>query len=282
MATELRLFEHVPTAAEYLADKRERSEDLTPRMVARALIGRALALVVLYRSRHGAYVEFVELGLRVWVSKDQPFRALDVCAGYGAWGSEFAHHWVSSGLPREWLSLIAVELDSRKRGSLVRWVDVVIIGDWREAFTGLCYDIVIGNPAFPQARAPEGPDGVLRPDESMVAVALRHAHAIALYNTQQAWTKTRGGSVVRMAFPPAAIWDCPDSVGHRGRGNGADSVPYSFTLWVQGHSGRSVVELIDPVHENHRQWDTPPGTETVEQARALGLPLAPAWERGQG
>lgn len=273
-----RLFAGVPTDAEVFERKRDLEEDLTPRMVVRAFVEAMLGDSMVERTALGAHVTIGARLLQAGVSAESPLRVLDICAGHGVWGSEFARFWVNSlRLHRDWLNVSAVELDPSKTDGLRRWADFVLEGDWHIAFDGRSYDLVLGNPAFSQAKAPEHPKGSFHPDESMVAVALPFCHAIALYMRQQSWTKTQAGYSVRLAYPPAMAWDLPNSVGHRGRSSGKDQVPYSLTLWRPGHEGPCMTSMLGPLPPEHLSWDTPPGLESDEFACAAGLPFAPSY-----
>jgi hypothetical protein len=91
-------------------------------------------------------------------------RVLDICAGGGVWASEVRRFAAQLGFE---VRITAVDYEPDERPNLERHADEVIIGDWH---TGLGmvqdgpgawvwgperreYDLVIGNPAFSQARA---------------------------------------------------------------------------------------------------------------------------------
>jgi hypothetical protein len=93
-------------------------------------------------------------------------RVLDICAGAGVFSSEVRRFAALLGF-EVWIT--AVDFEPEERPWLLRHADEVIIGDWHVAL-GMVrnelgqwvwgpdgkreYDLIIGNPAFTQARAP--------------------------------------------------------------------------------------------------------------------------------
>lgn len=216
---------------------------------------------------------------KIEVSEARPFRLLDVCSGYGCWASEFAYWWVRVlGLPRSWLHITGVELDGRKREHLAKWCDDVRVGDWRQALGQgrdvACeardyiagHDLVIGNPDFAQLTHDD-------PEQSMPAVLLRHAPAVLLLHTQQAFLKSEAGRKAWRAYPPDSSWLVPGGVKFRGASHGADSRCYQVTLWLRGHKGPCAVHLLDDLTPGERSWSKLPGTEDSIEAKAMGLPM---------
>jgi hypothetical protein len=278
------------SASEHEADLRSRGDDPTPRGVVRAVILAWAAAYVAWWDRthdrtHDACLMIAaawDIGLvedalnKIEVSESRPFRLLDVCSGYGCWAGEFARWWVHVlGLPRSWLHITGVELDERKREHLAKWCDRAWCPmSWTELVPPECtrgqdldnFDLAIGNPDFSQLTHDD-------PEQSMPAVLLRHAPAVLLLHTQQAFLKSEAGRAAWRAYPPAASWLIPGGVKFRGSKQGADSRCYQVTLWLRGHKGPCAVHLLDDLTPAERSWTTLPGTEDAETAKALGLPM---------
>lgn len=171
-----------------VARLREREADFTPRLVARAVVEAVLRLRVL---RRGGWTALVGSQHTVWPAigsaevvgslggyfgedsgplieavdgHRRVIRVLDICAGGGVWASEV--HRFAAALGFE-VHITAVDYEPDERENLLRHAHEVIIGDWHEALGMVLdsrgvwvwgpsrheYDLVIGNPAFSQARA---------------------------------------------------------------------------------------------------------------------------------
>lgn len=245
MATELDI-----RAAE--PDKRDREDSPTPRALVRALLDRALVHV------HRARPEYMD---------PHPFKALDVCAGYGVFASELRRHAVKLGYPVE---ITGVEICEARREHLRKWCDRVIIDDWR-ASHGLSHDLAMGNPHFSALVSDDGD-----PDESMPAVLLRRAPAVLLYHTRNAFLRSKPGRDVWRTYPPARVFMIPGTVSHDGTSSVASDC-YQASLWLRGFEGETVVQLLDAEPEEANlaagivkrngkpyrcwRWTVPPGSE---------------------
>ncbi len=214
-------------------------------------------------------------------------KVLDVCAGAGVWASEVRRLFAILGVE---VHITAVELDEEREAEyLPRHADEVVFMGWREfaqkcAAEGRWFDLIVGNPAFSQARALEVA-GELDPDTSMPALLTDIAGALILYMSQQGFTKTAAGFLVRQRYIPAFAVDVPGSVNHRvglnakGKPWSADSVPYSASMWlgkIAGpHVGMTSTGMLKPMDGKRRRWrkGLRPGAEPVEWLRAEGIPF---------
>jgi len=127
---------------------REREADFTPRLVARAVVDAVM------RRIFGASLD----------DAGRVIRVLDICAGAGVWASEVHRFAAAHGFA---VHITAVDYEPDERANLLRHAHEVVIGDWHEALGMVLdergvwvwgparreYDLVIGNPAFSQARA---------------------------------------------------------------------------------------------------------------------------------
>jgi hypothetical protein len=201
---------------------------------------------------------------------DHPLRVLDVCAGSGCWASEMRRLALSQGWP---VHITGVEIDERKREHLAKWCDEAYIDDWLdqvcEPLQGESneWDLAIGNPHF-TALAHEDPE------QSMPAVLLRHAPAVLLLHTQQAFIRGRHGRAVLRAYPRAAVWDIPGSVSFTPDGKG-DARCYQVSLWLRDHDGPATLGLLPEPPGSGTCWrySVTPGTEEP----SADLPAAPGW-----
>jgi hypothetical protein len=251
-------------------DLRERDADYTAMPIARACLRasmpKAIAHAALLRKPGGPAA----------------IRVLDVGAGAGAWSKALVELYTAiSGAPRSDLHVTAVEIDERERPHLERVADRVIIGDWTKAIrqNGLFskppeFDIAIGNPPFSELRARPGLGGELDVERSMPAQLLRVAPAVALFSRLATWSKDRPGVSVRRKYPPAFMWELPGSVRFRAPGAGAfdsktgkfkpygaDQHSYAVFLWLRGHTGPTVTDLLPDLPAGDRRWVIRPGTE---------------------
>jgi hypothetical protein len=255
-------------AAAVDADLRDRDADYTPMPVARACLRAALPKAAAHAALHR------EPGAPARV------RILDVGAGPGAWSLAAVEIYTAiAGVLRSEMHVTAVELDERERPYLERVADRVVIGDWRDALRRperskrpLLYDIAIGNPPFSELRA-QGGDV----ERSMPAMLLRHAPAVALFSRLGTWSKDKPGVSVRRKYPPAFGWEVPGSIRFRAPGSrnpknidpktglgklyGADQHSYAIFLWLRGHTGPTVVEMLPDLSADERGWVVRPGTE---------------------
>ena len=251
-------------------------------------------------------------GRHVHVGEPGPVvRALGLCTGFGVWESELrklatwplhitgieidpskrehAEKWCEHVVTRD----VAAELrDMAKAGDTV--------------------DFAFGNPAFtllaPAAapkRKSEKPSAYearidRAVESSLVALALKVAPALLLFTQTQSFQRGRVGREIWRRYPPAAQWLVSGTVDFRG-GNinpkasakagkpvkyGADTHDYCATLWLRDYTGPTQLVLLPELASSERKWipfpgarpgdvRQQPGTETLEQALAMGLPLAP-------
>lgn len=297
--------------ARALADTklRKAEADFTPRPVVRAILiwyFERILRVIEHRElveHEGSISDFEATGDRLLVLQGQAargaanlvlsrptpvLRVLDVCAGAGVWASEVRRLMALLGIP---VHITAVELDREREGAyLPRHADEVVWDDWRR-FAKACieqrrwFDLIVGNPAFTQARALEVA-GELDPETSMPALLMQIAGAVMLYMSQQGWTKTAAGFLVRQRFPPAFAVDVPGSVNHRtglnpkGKRWSADSVPYSASMWlgkIAGpHQGLTSTDMLKPLDGRSWKEGLRPGAEPLEWLRAEGIPYLEA------
>jgi hypothetical protein len=143
-------------------------------------------------------------------------------------------------------------------------------------------------------------------ENSLVALALAVAPALLLFHQTQSFQRGRVGREIWRRYPPAVQWLVSGTVDFRG-GNinpkasakasakagkpvevkyGGDTHDYCATLWLRGHSGPTELMLLPELASSDRKWipfpgarpgdvRQQPGTETLEQALAMGLPMAP-------
>jgi hypothetical protein len=184
-------------SAAAVARLREREADFTPRFVCRALLERVFKGCVQVRGG-AALIERLagqskepsiwpavgraDVSTRIgeaaanWQGpiietgdQTRVIRVLDICAGAGVWASEVRRIAEMMGFE---VLITAVDYEPDERPWLVRHADRVIIGDWHEAL-GMVqdehgvwvwsgdrveFDIIVGNPAFSQARAATRPE----------------------------------------------------------------------------------------------------------------------------
>ena len=260
----------IASATEHATELRSRGDDPTPRGVVRAVLAAA--------SEHGVFD---------WdghcVNGDT-LRVLDVCAGYGCWASEMRRLAASQGWP---VHITGVEIHEPRREHLRKWCDDVWVDDWKPEpeppdtpfgyrWTG---DIAIGNPDFALVLR-DAAGNVLPVEQTMVAVLLRHAPAVLLLHTQQAFVKSEPGRACYRAYPPAASWLLPGSIKFRrginpdtGKPWGADSRCYQVSLWLRGHTGPCSTYMLEDLESHVRAWVVPPGSEDP----SADLPARPGW-----
>ena len=211
-------------------------------------------------------------------------RVLDVCAGYGCWASEMRRLAASQGWP---VHITGVEIHEPRREHLRKWCDDVWVDDWKPEpeppdtpfgyrWTG---DIAIGNPDFALVLR-DAAGNVLPVEQTMVAVLLRHAPAVLLLHTQQAFVKSEPGRACYRAYPPAASWLLPGSIKFRrginpdtGKPWGADSRCYQVSLWLRGHTGPCSTYMLEDLEPHERAWSVLPGSEDP----SADLPARPGW-----
>lgn len=274
------------TPAEVDAELRSRDDDPTPRGTIAPIIAAAVrrgALRLVWRiTRSGTHLESCD---RI-VDARNPLRVLDVCAGFGSWSSEFARWWVHAlGAPREWLHITGVEIHPPRAVDLRKWCDVEIIGDWASIEGD--YDLAIGNPAF-SLLFPDLPHGFRGevPEEnieaSMPAVLLKHAPAVLLLHTQQAFLRGRAGRAVWRRYTPVRQWLIPGAVRFRvgtntktGKPYGSDQRCYCASLWQRAAPRSTMVEMLADLGADDLRWDVEPGSEDPSD----DLPAAPRWTR---
>ena len=281
----------IASATEHAAELRSRGDDPTPRGVVRAALAAALRHVVMMpiprgeRSARLMIYRSAPQAEAVNVSETEPLRVLDVCAGYGCWASEFARWWVLDlGLPREWLHITGVEIHAPREPHLDKWCDDWALDDWRVALgptSGLdhtSFDLVIGNPDFAIVLREHGVDFPV--EQTMPAVLLRHAPAVLLLHTQQAFVKSVPGRACYRAHPPAASWLLPGSIKFRqginpdkGKPWGADQRCYQVTLWLRSHTGPCSTYMLEDLEPHERAWSVLPGSEDP----SADLPARPGW-----
>ncbi len=328
---------------------REREADFTPRLVARAIIEWLLrgevqhssAISVITGPRYTIWPAIARVADPEWLGGDshdeggpviaiphegrrRVIRVLDICAGAGVWSSEIRRLAARMGFD---VHITAVDYEPDERQWLVRHADRVIIGDWHVGLGMVqdklgawawgeereTYDLILGNPAFSQARAAtragwptgSGPlgkngkptvtkaeaeirkrmtDAVIAAGDygeraecdtlnSMPKLCLQCAPVVALYATQQCYTKTASGWLTWLDYPGAVALNVPSSIGHRGRGEGQDDKPYTMFVWTRWHDRTepTATFMLDPIED--RNWDVRPGTESDEWLAANDCPF---------
>lgn len=183
--------------------------------------------------------------------------------------------------------------ERRDCDGLRKWCDARLILDWRTALKQLAldlkasheFDLIVGNPAFSHilrsgkvwsSTANKGKGGWIntkyRPrDDTMVPTLLLHATAVLLLHHGAAFEDSENGREVWRAYTPACQWKL-GRLGFRGDGK-TDNRPYCASLWLRKYTGRSCSAYMLDEPES-RQWaGTPPGSESIEDAKLLGLPL---------
>jgi len=248
------------SSSEHAAELRSRGDDPTPRGVVRAVLNAAQSEYLFKWPGH-------------------QLRVLDVCAGYGCWASEMRRLAVRQGWP---VHITGVEIFEQRREHLRKWCDVHFMCDWRRAAemhvaysddpAADAFDIAIGNPDFAQLLR-DNAGNFVEPEQSMVGQLLRHAPAVLLLHTQQAFIKSEAGRTCYRAYPPAASWYVPGGVKFRGSRMGADSRCYQVTLWLRDHKGPCSTYMLDDLEPHERAWVVPPGSEDP----SADLPAAPGW-----
>lgn len=264
---------------------REHEADFTPRPVVRAILEWYLANVLRVAGLANGQRYLYLTGGSVATRPSSVLRILDACAGAGVWASEVRRLFMLLGVD---VHITAIELREEEAPHLRRHADRVVIGDWR-AFVESCkrdgtrFDLVVGNPPFALARAPEISRTECDVDASMPVMLADIASLVILYNSQQAWTKTSRGYEVRRRFPPAYAVDVPGSINHRSGVNpendkryAADKIPYSACLWLGApagpHVGLTPTGMIDPIDGRSWREDLRPGAEPDEWLAANGIP----------
>ncbi len=169
------------------AELRKAEADFTPPPVAWAVVDAALECELHDRGNGDVYAYGPAPGIWPAITRARPWpatlssgvaagpriagsvvRVLDINAGAGVWSMAVRRWAAARGIK---VHITAVEYRESERAHLERNADVVIIADWHEAFgmvldaagvwvegpTPITYDLVLGNPAFSQARAQSRP-----------------------------------------------------------------------------------------------------------------------------
>jgi len=285
---QLGLIAGVATSAEHEAALKDLEDDPTARPLIRGILRDAIPGVLKIMEARDGWAHVVvgsgpeKAGLEV--SEDWPLRLLDVCAGFGAWASEFAWFWVHAlGLPRNWLHITAIEINPAKRAHLERWCDRSVIADVAAALSqdedG--WDIVIGNPHFSALTNDE-------PSQALAPLLLAHAPVVLLLHTLNCFVRGDPGQRCWVACKPAATWLVPGTASFRSHGKPASDC-YTASVWVRGHEGPTDTDMISarmPINPHTGapfstwRWSKLPGTEDATEAKALGLPMAPGYIEG--
>jgi hypothetical protein len=251
-------------------------------------------------------------GRHMHISSPVPvIRALGLCTGFGVWESELRK---LSTWPTH-ITGLEIDPSKREHATKWCDEVVVndVCAELREmAARGESADFAFGNPAFTLLAPPAAPKrNAEKPgayearldravEGSLVALALKVAPALLLFTQTQSFQRGRVGREIWRRYPPAVQWLVAGTVDFRG-GNvnpkasakagkpvkyGADTHDYCATLWLRRHTGPTQLVLLPELASSERKWfpfpgarpgdvRQQPGTETLEQALAMGMPLAP-------
>ena len=260
-------------------DGKERGDSPTPRGVWRAIF----------------YEAFDHEALRDDIQRSEhtgAWRVLSLMAGYGSDASEVRRWFDYDGLP---VHITGVELCEARGPHLRKWCDDVYIGDWRKLLhvarmnevgplaEGRWLDLIVTNPDFKLIMNEN-------PHESLPAVLLRHAPAVLMLHTMNAFVRNDEARRVWREYTPAAQWIVPGTVSFDGTSSVASDC-YAASLWLRGHEGPTAVRMLDAEPEDFNRdsgmlksngepykcwrWRVPPGSEEPSE----GLPAAPGWQR---
>lgn len=284
------------SAADHEADLRKREDDPTPRGVTRAVLEAAfgpdgpLAVgVVAFGQRLVPRLK-PEVDRHRCGERPRPpvepgpgqdeIRVLDVCAGYGCWASEIRRLATLQGWP---VHITGIELDTRKREHLSKWCDRPLYGDAvacinTERAIGprrASWDVAIGNPAFsllvPKQRTDETVEDAA--DRSVLGNLLAAAPAVIQLHHTTAFVRGKVGRLLWRRHTPARQWLIPGAVSFRSDGK-TDTRCYAASLWMRGHAGPTVVEMLPELGREELRWRALPGTEEPSG----DLPAVPGWK----
>lgn len=289
-------------AAELDAQRRRLEADYTPRTVASPLVAEVLPLC---QPKPGHPLRVLDIGAGAGVFSSEVRRLCDAqgvpvhitAVEINPSERVYLDRYCDETIIGAWQAALGLVWDGRV------WVPT--------GPTTPSYDLILGNPPFSQSRAatrPEWPAASGRatktgkptltksekrrraelreiakrdlgypelaeydPDGSMPAMCRRVSPVVALYVTQQCYTKTASGYFTRRAYTPEFAFDVPSSVGHRGRGVGQDDKPYTMFVWRGRHKHPfTKTKMIDIISD--RNWDHRPGAEPPEWLDAHGIP----------
>ena len=268
--------------ADARAERAGREDFPTPRSLARAVLEMAVPLrAVRTWTGYGKtrlYNAAADSCRTRVLDAGHPLRVLDVCAGSGCWASEMRRLAQLQGWP---VHITGVEIDDRKREDLAKWCDDALVGDWKLPLyideEPPALDLAIGNPPFSGLvyKPTGGWVGTTpEPEKSMVTVLLKHAPAVLMLHTQQAFVRGRHGRAVLEMSPRAYVWDVPGSVSFTSDGK-TDTRCYQISLWLRGHDGTTTLGRLPEPPNGAASWrySVTPGAEEPSE----DLPAAQGW-----
>ena len=250
-------------------------------------------------------------------------RVLDICAGAGVFSSEVRRFAALLGFE---VHITAVDYEPDELQHLLRHADEVIIGDWHEALgmarnkAGVWYwpgekaqfDVIIGNPAFSQARAatrPEWPEASGPPKkpggqptvtkaEAKIRKQLTDKAVAAGEYPERAEYDTAGSMpALCLECAPAVVLYTTQQCYTKTSAGWLTRLDYPYAVTYEipssiGHRGRGEGQDDKPYSAfvwlrgrgeptatfmlppiADRNWDVRPGTETDEWLAANGIPV---------
>lgn len=267
---------------------------------------------------------------REWPARRRVLRVLDICAGAGVFASEIRRFAALLGFEAH---ITAVDYEPGELPNLVRHADEVIIGDWHTALgmvpaeRGMWvwgndkreYDLIIGNPAFSQARAatrpqwpqasgpPKKPGG--QPTVTKAEAKERKrltdlAVAAGEYPERAEYDPSMSMPALALECAPAVVLYTTQQCYTKTSAGWLTRLDYPYAVVYEipssiGHRGRGEGQDDKPYAAfmwlrgrgepssafmlrpiADRNWDERPGTESDAWLAANGIPVLPEREQG--